>query len=147
VQTIYQLPPDEYCGRVGSDSYNYCTGSSNAIMSEITGGSVLMDITIEGNGGGDEVELILNKYIKVLNSEIGIIQNKVSTDYPHSSASVIKSININGKIYSNVFVFQKDTAFANDSDCVYFAYSTSAGLLKYRVKISNALVNWTLKNK
>jgi hypothetical protein len=143
VQTAANLPPDQYCGPIGSQSYMYCAGQSSATLRS-GNDSIDMIWILNDAGTSDEVELYVTTYVTVVNSRITIIKGIATVDNHIGNVITLGSISVNGIQYNNVYVFQNDLAEINN--CSYFVYSPINGILKYTLKKANSLENWVLKN-
>lgn len=131
-KTNYNTPPNEYCGPIGSSSYTYCNAlSSFALLSE-QDSSKLLYVENISHSNYDEVELAVYKQVWVLDASLLI--NKDS----------VKKININGKKYSDIYIYINDSAKLKK--CTYFMYSLSSGLLKYSIKYKNYTQNWVVQH-
>jgi hypothetical protein len=141
VETTLNLPPDEYCGHIGSESYRQCNGGSSAKIKSTNDNSTLITINYS-TSGNDDVELQIYKVIVVAESTLLIWQDIASTSDPNGVAQSVENITINGIQYNNVYVYQNDSATVNN--CSYFVYSMTDGIIKYTIKKDNSLENWTL---
>jgi len=144
VFTFFNLPPEEYCGPIGSSSYGDCSGSARAALrdNESLNSSIVINYNTDFSDG---TELTVKKRITVYDSHISINGNSAST---YDNGGIVKksaSINLSGKLYNNIIEYSRDSSLVSDNNCIYFVYSETAGLLKYSIKQSHTIVNWTIK--
>jgi hypothetical protein len=143
VHTGQQLPPDQYCGSVGSGSYMYCSGESAASLKSVNDSSAM--ITINNRAGADDaVELYVTNIVFVYNGTISIYRGSVISNDENGNGTNLGNITINGTQYNNVYVYQNNQAEINS--CSYFVYSLQKGVLKYTIKKANSSENWVLTN-
>ena len=139
------LPPSEYCGPVGSESYEKCSGDESATFINSQNNAAHIKIYYNTNGSSDGIELPVYKNIVINNSSLIIVGNNISTPESGSSVQVFASAIVNGVSYNDVFEFTRDSSISPLDRCVYFLYSKSAGILKFNIKKTNYIEKWILK--
>ena len=142
VQVSQNLPPDKYCGRIGSESYGDCGGESTALLIYNKDSSTVIAIRNATSYSSDDVEQHVGRMVKVMNGTISIRMGVASTDDVNSSVKSVESINIGGNQYNNVYVYQNDSA--KIKDCSNFVFSAKYGVLKYTIRLNNSLDNWVI---
>jgi len=139
IQRESYLPPDEYCGNLGSESHNKCSGQSSLTFINNEDTMTSIKIYYWTDGFWDGVELPVAKSI--------IINNRTIYINPHSlGVREISSLSINNKIYNNLREFSEDHNATGINKCGYILYSLTDGILKYSIKKANYIENWTIKN-
>jgi hypothetical protein len=140
---IYQdLPPDKYCGRVGSGSYGSCGGERTAGLSDKQDSLfILLRCT---TGHSDDVEQSVSRQLSVLDGKISINEGTVTTAVSNTTVNKIESISINGVQYSNVYEYKNNSAGLNQ--CSGFIFSMNYGVLKFSIRGAASDENWVLAN-
>ncbi|NVO18667.1 MAG: hypothetical protein HXX13_03155 [Bacteroidetes bacterium] len=134
------LPPDEYCGRIGSGSYGACRGDR---FNGLTKGQDSLIVKIYcASGSGDDVEQPVSRQVSVLEGSIRIIKGVASASTLNSAVYKVESLTVNGIQYSNVYEYSNATAGLNQ--CTNFVFSMNYGVLKFSVKRDNSIENWVL---
>jgi hypothetical protein len=137
------LPPNEYCGHVGSESYGSCCGHSCASLKSNNDSSAIITIEYRSeNCNSDGVEQFVDKFVTVAKGTILIRRGVVSTINNIGSVKSGENIKINGVEYKNVYIYQND--LAETGNCSNFVYSTTAGILKYSIKRNDNIENWII---
>jgi len=143
VSKSQHLPPNEYCGQVGSESYGDCSGSASTVLKSTQNNKTAIIISYNTQFS-DDVNMHIEKKINVLNAEIYIYNNKATTN-EKSSVKTNIILEINNIKYTNVYLFETDTSNVKLGDCFSFYYQLDCGLLKYSVKNTNGIETWTIK--
>jgi hypothetical protein len=145
VSTEMKLPPSEYCGPLGSESYGDCSGDQSATFIADTRSYISIKIYYN-TSISDAAELPVFKNIIINNSSFVIVKNEISTSDIGGSVKALSTLTLNGKTYNDLIEY----TCANDSvevnRCVYILYSKSGGILKFSIKKTNYIENWTLDN-
>lgn len=136
------LPPYEYCGSLGSGSTYACDGSSSASLKKE--GQALA-IKTACYTYYSSVNQSVERIIFIGENKINIKKNEATTDNKNATVKSLKTIKINNKEYSDVFVYENLTNTEND--CFYFVYSVKYGILKFKIRKDNSVISWIFKQK
>ena len=142
VQISLNLPPDKYCGPIGSQSYGDCGGGSTALLKYNKDSSAVITIRYSTNYSSDAVEQHIERTVKVVNRTMSVYKSVASTYDDNSSVKTIESITIGANQYNNVYVYQNDSAKINA--CSNFVFSAKYGVLKYTIKLNSSFETWEL---
>jgi hypothetical protein len=141
------LPPNKYCGQIGSDSETGCNGSE--FVSFVNNDSnININIKYYTDGSSNGVELPVCKSIQINNRDLTIFDNYGKCSdygfYAYNRVSkVINNINY-ANLYELVSIIDQEV-FAND--CVYILYSLEFGILRFGIKKSDNYEFWTLQKE
>jgi hypothetical protein len=139
------LPPSEYCGEVGSSSYQECSGESSVSFFNYLDKATVIKINYMTDGSSDGVELPVFKEIIVYNRRLEILQNRAYSPDQGGIVRTINSIILNNKSYSNLIEFYKNNDSIKVNECGYILYSKTDGILRYNIKKTNYIETWTIK--
>ena len=145
VSSDSHLPPDEYCGDLGSTSYRKCSGESTLKYVNQVDSLTSIKFDYITDGSWDKVELPVFKYISINNTKIYILQNKVYSPDNTGTVRELASLSVNNEVYTNLFEFSRNSDELRTNDCGYILYSQTYGLLKYGIKRANSIEYWTIK--
>lgn len=140
------LPPEEYCGNVGSSSYDYCTGDASAIFSNTEDSLIHIKIYFNTDGGHDDVDLPVYKNVIVNGRNLVIFKDKAYTSTFGGVVKKLGPLNLNGILYNDLVEFSRSADSLKENECGYILYSKSKGLIKFSVKRSDVLERWKLVN-
>jgi len=146
VSSAIQLPPSEYCGPIGSESYGDCQGDEKATFASNNTSSDIFIKIYFNTGNTDKVELPVYKYITLNSSSFSILQNEIRTSDIDASVQELNSITLNGKIYKDLIEYTRSSSYVNMNKCIYILYSKVFGILKFQINRANFIENWTLDN-
>jgi hypothetical protein len=146
VNTQVQLPPSEYCGPIGSESYGSCQGDESATLNTSNNGNDLNIKIYFSTSTSDNVELPVYKYITVNNASFVIEKNLIRTSDMQASVKELNSITLNGKTYQEVIEYTRLSDSVNVKECDYILYSKIDGILKFQIKRAGYFENWTLND-
>lgn len=137
-----ELPPDEYCGRIGSGSYGACRGSSTTGLTDSRDSLVILINC--SSGSGDDVEQFVGREVHVADGIIGISQGIASPKVSNSTVTKVANMTIRGIQYSNVYEYKNASASVNQ--CTNFVFSMNYGVLKFSIRRAGSDENWVLAN-
>jgi hypothetical protein len=134
------LPPDEYCGRIGSGSYYACGGDKNIVLRN-NNDSLVIGVSCS-TGFNHDVEVNVDRTVYVIGGYVTISKGVASTPVLNSTLREDESMTINGVKYSNVYEYNNSSAGINE--CTNFVYNLRYGVLKFSIKLENSVENWVL---
>jgi len=134
------LPPDEYCGRIGSGSYGACRGDRFTGLTRDQDSLIIFIYCATGDG--DDVEQPVGRQLSVAEGKITIRKGIASASVLNGTVNKAESMTINGIQYSNVYEYKNTSASLNQ--CTHFVFSMNYGVLMFSIRRDNSVENWLL---
>lgn len=137
-----QLPPSEYCGPIGSESYLECNGTSSATFKSTNDSLIKMKINYSTDGHYESVELPVFKNVMINSRSLVIMKNKAYTPEVGGNVKVLDTITIKQKLYKNVIEFSRTADSLKENECGYILYGKSQGIIKFSIKRDKNMEEW-----